>query len=204
MRSRKRNSRLSAPDRLEQIYRVAARLICKKGYDATSISDIADAVGITKGGIYHHIPAKTDLLFAIMNYGMDRLEQAVIAPARLISDSEERLRAIVTGHALLITEGSTPDGNNPVTILVDEEAGLTPKHRRDISKRKRRYLDLLRDTLKQLGDEGKLKDIDVTVAAFSVLGMILWLSRWYKPGGRLNREEVAADITRMALGAVLR
>lgn len=204
MRSQKRNPRLSAPDRLEQIYRVAARLICKKGYDATSISDIAEAVGITKGGIYHHIPAKTDLLFAIMNYGMDRLERAVIEPARTVSDSEERLRSIVTNHALLITQGSTPDGNNPVTILVDEEAGLTPKHRRDINKRKRAYLDLIRDTLKQLEAEGKLKNVDVTVAAFSLLGMILWLSRWYRPGGKLSREEVASDLTKMALGAVLR
>lgn len=196
--------RLSGSERLEQIYRVAAQIICQKGYDATSISDIAGAVGITKGGIYHHIPAKKELLFAIMNYGMDRLNQAVIVPALAISDPEQRLRSIITNHALLITRGSTADGNNPVTILIDEDAGLTARHRRAIDKRKRTYMDLVRQTLQQLKGQGKLRDIDVTVAAFSLLGMILWLSRWYRPGGKLKREQVAEDITKMALNGLLR
>ena len=190
--------------RLGEIYRVAAQIICEKGFDATSMNDIAEAVGITKAGVYHHIPAKKDLLFRIMNFGLDELDAAVIMPARAVADAESRLRSIIHNHVRLITSHSTAQGYNPVTIVVDEVAGLTPAHRRKIDERKRVYVDLIRETLKQLKDEGRLRDLEVTAAAFSLLGMILWLSRWYHPDGRLTPEQVADEISKMALGGVLR
>ena len=207
MRPFKKNSRPSTStesDRLSEIYRAAARIICEKGYDATSMNDIAEAVGITKAGIYHHIPGKKDLLFRIMNFGLDELDAEVIAPARATTDAEQRLRTIITNHVRLITDRSTPQGNNPVTIVVDEVAGLRVPHRRKIDQRKRAYVDLVRETLKQLREEGKLNEVDVTTSAFSLLGMILWLSRWYNPEGRLSPEEIAEEITKIALGGLLR
>jgi TetR/AcrR family transcriptional regulator, cholesterol catabolism regulator len=203
MKTEKKQTRLNGTERLNEIYQVAARIICEKGFDGTSMSDIADAVGITKAGVYHHIAGKRELLFAIMSYGMDSLENAVIGPARSIADAEQRLRGIVTNHARLITSHSTSQGNF-VTIVVDEVAGLTPEHRQEITRRKRAYMDLVRETLKELRREGKLKDVDVTVAAFSLLGMILWLSRWYDPNGRLSSEEVAAEVSKIAMSGLLR
>ena len=135
--------KLSASDetnRLAEIYRAAASLICEKGYDATSMNDIAEAVGLTKAGIYHHIEGKKDLLFRIMNFGMDELDENVIIPARAIADAESRLRAIIANHVRLITSHITPQGYNPVTIIVEEVAGLTPEHRRKIDQRKRAYV----------------------------------------------------------------
>ena len=207
MKSIRKNGRpanSNQPDRLSEIYRVAARIIHEKGYDATSMSDIAEAVGITKAGIYHHIPGKKDLLFRIMNFGLDTLDEKVIVPARAVADAEERLRTIITNHVRLITSRSTSQGNSPVTIVVDEVAGLTPAHRRKIDQRKRAYVDLVRETLDQLLKEGKLSDVDVNTAAFSLLGMILWLSRWYNPKGRLTPEQVAEEITKIALAGLLR
>lgn len=190
--------------RLAEIYRVAAQIICEKGYDATSMNDIAEAVGITKAGIYHHIPGKKDLLFRIMNFGLDALEEEVIRPARRVTDPEQRLRAIIVRHVELITGRSTKQGTNPVTIVVDEVAGLTPAHRRKIDKRKRAYVDMIRETLVELKEEGKLREVDVMVATFSLLGMILWLSRWYRPYGRLAPDQIADEVTNIALGGVLR
>ena len=192
------------PDRVVEIYRAAAQIICDKGYDATSMNDIAEAVGITKPGLYHHISGKRDLLFRIMNFGMDSLEEQIIAPARVITDAEQRLRTIITRHVELITSHSTAQGNNPVTIVLDEVAGLTPAQRRKINQRKRAYIDLIRDALGQLKEKGKLSDVDVTAAAFSLLGMILWLSRWYNPKGRLTPRQVAEEVTQIALGGLLR
>jgi AcrR family transcriptional regulator len=192
-------------ERLAQIYTVAAGLFCEKGFDATSMSDVAEAVGITKAGIYHFVPGgKKDLLFAVMSYGMDRLETYVITPGRAITDAEERLRAIVNNHIKLITSGSSTGGHNPVTIVVDEVAGLTAAHRRKIDQRKRAYLDLIRETLKQLKQEGKLREVDETVAAFSLLGIILWVSRWYLPDGRLSPDRIADEIMKIVLGGLLR
>ena len=191
------------PDRLAEIYRAAARIICEKGYDATSMNDIAEAVGLTKAGLYHHISGKSDLLFRIMNFGLDLLEEQVIAPARVVGDAESRLRAIITNHVRLITSHSTPQGNSYVTIIVDEVGGLTPVNRRKVDERKRTYVDLIRNTLKELSNEGKLSGVDVTAASFGLLGMILWLSRWYKPGGRLTPEQIADEVAKMALGGIL-
>jgi TetR/AcrR family transcriptional regulator, cholesterol catabolism regulator len=192
------------PERLAQIYKVAARIFCEKGFDATSMDEIAEAVGITKAGIYHYVSGKKELLFAIMDYGMDLLDKEVIEPGRAISDAEERLRSIIANHTRIITSGSTAEGYNPITIINDEVAGLTPAQRRKIIQRKRVYLDLIRETFEQLRDEGKLRDIDITVAAFSLFGMMLWLSRWFRPGGRLSNEQVVEEISKIALGGVLR
>lgn len=207
MRTNKNPFSRSAPsesDRLAEIYRAAAQIICEKGYDATSMNEIAEAVGITKAGLYHHISGKRDLLFQIMNFGLDALEEEVIQPARALKDAEQRLRAIIHGHAQLITSRSTPQGNNPVTVVVDEVAGLTPAQRRKISQRKRAYVDFISDTLRQLQEDGKLAEVDITAAAFSLLGMILWLSRWYSPAGRLTPEQVSEEVTKIAFGGLLR
>jgi len=204
IKAQKKQVRLNGADRLAEICRVAARMICEKGYDATSMSEIASAVGITKAGIYHHIEGKRELLFAIMTYGMDSLYEQVINPALAIDDPELRLRTIITNHARLITSNSSPQGNNFVTIVVDETAGLMTAHRRKVDQRKRSYVDLIRRTLTELKDEGKLRDVDVTAAAFSLLGMIIWLSRWYDPRGRLTPDQVAIEISSIALGGLLR
>jgi AcrR family transcriptional regulator len=196
---------LNELDRLNQIYFFAARLFCEKGYDATSMSAIAEATGITKAGVYHFIPGgKKDLLFAIMSYGLDRLDRAVIEPVQTIADAEQRLRAIITNHVKLVTRGSTEEGFNPVTVVVDEVAGLSPAHKARIDQRKRVYVDLIRQTLEELREEGKLKEVDVTVVAFSLLGMVLWLARWYRPNCRLTGDQMADEICKMALGGIMR
>jgi AcrR family transcriptional regulator len=205
MKSLKRTIEESESERVAQIYTAAAELFCEKGFDGTAMSDVAEAVGITKAGIYHFVPGgKKDLLFAIMNYGLDRLETYVIIPARAIPDAEERLRAIIRNHVRLITSGSQASGHNPVTIVVEEVGGLNVAQRRKVDGRKRVYMDLIRDTLRQLNREGKLRPLDETVAAFSLLGIILWVSRWYKPEGRLTPDQIAEEILKLAFGALLR
>jgi Tetracyclin repressor-like, C-terminal domain len=100
---------------------------------------------------------------------------------------------------------STEAGYNPVTVVVDEVARLSPAQRRKIDLRKRGYMDFVRETLQQLKDEGKIKDrLDVTVVAFSLIGTIIWLGHWYRPDGRLSSDQVAEIICRMALGGILR
>ncbi len=193
-------------DRLKQIFFAAAQLFCEQGYDATSMSDIGDAIGVTKAAIYHFVPGgKQDLLFAIINYGMDTVDEFVIAPAKEIADAEQRLRAILINHAKLVMRRSTEQGFNPVTIMTDEVASLSPAQRRKIDQRKRDYMDLVRETLRQLQAEGKFKHkLDVTVVAFSLIGMIIWLGHWYRPNGKLSSDEVAEIIYRMAIGGILR
>ena len=186
-------------ERLAEIYRTAAQIILRKGYDATSVNDIANALGITKAGLYHYINGKKELLFDIMNFGLDELDREVMIPSRAVTDAEKRLRTIVSRHACLVTKG---DG--AVTILVDEMAALTPEQQRKITNRKRVYFDFVRDTISQIKAEGKLRDVDPTVAAFSILGMILWSSRWFRRDGDLSEQQVADEIAKIAFKGLLR
>jgi hypothetical protein len=65
------------------------------------------------------------------------------------------------------------------------------------------YVDLVRDTLGEIGKTGRLRDVDPTVATFSLIGMILWFPRWFRHGGRLTPEMAADEIANMALGGLL-
>lgn len=185
--------------RASEVYRVAADIMCHKGYEATSMNDIAEAAGLTKAGIYHYIRGKEDLLFEIMMYAMDNLEQRVITPAREVADAEDRLRTIVERHTRSVIEGV-----GAITIVLEEMAALTPPHRRQIKARKRSYFDLIRETLDQLAAEGKTRSVNSTTAAFSLLGMILWISRWYRRDGKIPPQEALNDYLEIAMNAVLK
>lgn len=185
--------------RAAEVYRTAAQIILEKGYDATSVSDIAEALGITKAGLYHYIHGKTQLLFDIMQYGLGELDREVAEPAKKIADPEKRLRFMIGMHARIVTRGE-----GAVTILVDEARALTPVQNRKIIKRKRVYLDFLRATLNEMKGEGKLRDVDLTVAAFSLLGMINWLSRWYRADASLNEQQIAEAVVDIALNGLTR
>lgn len=186
-------------DRTVAIYRTAARIFHEKGYHATSINEIAEAVHLTKAGLYYYIKGKQDLLFAIMSFAMDRLEEQVVARAREEEDPEARLRSVIRNHARLITEDSSA-----LTILVNELEGLTPEHRGEIVARQRAYIEFIRDTLLALRKLGRLCDVDPTVAAFGVLGAVLWVSRWFRRDGRLSGEQVVSELETLILGGVLR
>ena len=191
----------SAPnnERLAEIYRTAAQIILRKGYDATSINDIANALGMTKAGLYHYINGKKELLFDIMNFGLDELDEEVATPAGSIPDSLERLHFIIKSHAQLVTRGQ-----GAITILVDEITALTPAQNRIITRRKRAYFNRLRELLNNLKAEGKLQDVDTTAATFSLLGMISWLSRWFRQNGALTEEQVADQISTIAFHGLIK
>ncbi len=185
-------------ERAGNIYRTAARMIYEKGFDATSMNEIAEAVDLTKPGLYYYVKGKKELLFAIMGFAMDLLDSEVVGPAQQIEDPAERLRIIVRQHARLLTRETSA-----VAILIDETGGLSDEQRKAITRRKRAYFELLRQTLERLAADGRLRPVDPTTASFSLLGMLMWLARWYDPSGRLKPEEVVRDVTEIAVSSVL-
>src|SRR6202167_5728988 len=81
-------------DSRQEILRTAARLFQQRGYDATSMNDVAAALKLSKGGLYHHFQSKDEILFEIMNHAMDITEERVLGPVRVIANPEERLGAM--------------------------------------------------------------------------------------------------------------
>jgi AcrR family transcriptional regulator len=196
---RRRRSDPRLNDRRGEICRTAAQIFLVRGFDATSVNDVARALGMTKAGLYHYFPSKEALLFEIMTFGLDRVRDEVIEPVRTIRDPEERLRQILVRPGRIATQG-----RGVIANLADETRALPPGPRKKVERRMRVYFDLVRDTLAELKAAGRLRDIDVTVGAFGVLGLILWLPRWFREGGRLSNEQVADDIANLALGGLLR
>ena len=196
---RQRRPASPRPDaRRAEICRTAAQIFRDRGFDATSVSDVARALGLTKAGLYHYYDSKEALLFEIMSFGLDRVRDEVVIPVRAIRDPAERLKQLIVRHARITTRGQ-----GAVAHLGDEIRALPPASRRQLEERMRIYFDLVRDTLGQLKKAGRLRPIDLTVGAFSVLGMILWLPRWFRQDGRLTQEDVANDIAKLALGGLL-
>ncbi len=188
-------------DRKGQILRCAARVLLERGYDRASMDDIASEAGLTKPGLYYHFKSKTELLFAVMSFAMDELERETFAAMAEASNPMEKLRAILHTHAWMITR----EKDRAFTLLITTELGaLAPGDRRVVIQRLRSYRTLLQTTLEQLAAEGTLRPgTDPDVAAHTLMGMIAWLSFWYRADGRLDGPAIAAMVTEMAMASVV-
>ena len=151
------------------------------------MQDIADACGLTKAGLYHHVATKEALLIAIMDYGMDLFEEVVLARVEHIRDPLERLRQTMACNIELVTQ----DSSKEVTIILHEHQTLTGAAGQEINERKKRYVRFLEVAFREASERGQIRVVDPTLAAFSFLGMVLWIYKWYRGEGRLSPREVS-------------
>jgi AcrR family transcriptional regulator len=190
----------SAKERHRKILETAARLICEKGYEGASIQDIADACSLTKAGLYHHIRSKEHLLLEIQNYGMDVFEEQVLSQVVAIADPVERLRACMDKNILLVTQGWSKE----VTIILHEHATLTGDARSQINSRKKRYVRFLESSFAEAIRSGRIRPVNPTVAAFSFLGMVLWIYKWFRPDGTITPDGLSQDMQDLFFGGLER
>ncbi len=181
-----RGTSASGADRFQTILETAARLICEKGYRGASLQDIASACGLTKAGLYHHCQSKEHLLFEIMSYGMDLFEQQVLDPVSSIEDPLARLRACMARNIVLVTETWSKE----VTIILHEHATLTGDLQAQINARKKRYVHFLERGFRDAMDAGQIRPVEPKVAAFSFLGQVLWIYKWFRPDGPVSAERL--------------
>jgi AcrR family transcriptional regulator len=174
--------------KLREICRIAARIFYEKGYDGASMQDIAQAVKLTKAGLYHHVGSKDRLLFEIMNYGMDILDETVLARVRDIADPREKLRQTIIGHIDLIVRARDQE----ITVILHENRSLKGALRKKINARKRNYIHYLEGLIGQVQEQaGAPPPISPRLAAFALLGMINWLYQWFRPEGPTRQNELA-------------
>ena len=181
--------RVSRPNdtRYREILERAARLIQESGYEATSMQEIAEACGLTKAGLYHHIKTKEALLLAIMHYGMDLFDEMVLAKVGDIADPVARLRETMARNIALIIQGSSKE----VTIILHEHQTLTGTSAQEINARKKRYVRFLEAGFREAGERGQIRPVDPTLAAFSFLGTVLWTYKWYRQDGKLTPSQLS-------------
>jgi AcrR family transcriptional regulator len=113
----------------QEILRTAARLFQQRGYDATSMNDVAAALKLSKGGLYHHFQSKDEILFHIMSHAMDITEERVINVVRRVEGAQERLRTLIRLHIEVVLS----EEDREITVMLHENHPLPLALRRKIN-----------------------------------------------------------------------
>lgn len=176
----------------QEILRAAARLFQQQGYDATSMSDVAAALKLSKGGLYHHFKSKDEILFHLMDHAMDISWERVVNPVQGMADAEERLRALIRLHIGVVLS----EKDREITVMLHENHPLQPALRRRINARKKKYVQFVESTIAEVQKTRPKKGIvSPRAAAFALVGMINWIYQWYHPEGELHEEHLVKQYT---------
>jgi AcrR family transcriptional regulator len=178
----------------QTVLRRAIELFNRQGYDGTSMGDLAKELGLTKSAIYHHVPSKEHLLSAALDEALDGLSAAVdtaVASGPGTSASE-RLRTVVqesveilVAHLPAVTLLLRVHGNSEVELAALDR-------RRGIDER-------LAQLVQAAVDEGALRsDIPPDLISRLLFGMVNSLVEWYRPGGPVDPDDLAASIATLA------
>ncbi len=193
-------------DSRQEILRTAARLFQQRGYDATSMNDVAAALKLSKGGLYHHFQSKDEILYEIMNHAMEITQERVLNPVRSIANPEERLRALIRLHIEVVLSPR----DREITVMLHENHPLPPPLRKRINARKKEYIHFLENLMAEVqrnvqsnvqSNQAKSK-VTPRAAAFALLGMINWIYQWHKPEGDLQAQNLIPQFTDLIFGGI--
>ena len=171
----------------ERLLRVATRLFAEKGYESASIRDLSNRSGLKRGGIYHYIEAKQDLLYWIHERSIDPLCQEFRAIGEAGYGPEERLYAY--GRALL---RDIRDFKDEVLVVFSEWRVIKHDPRWQAIREKRSKVEAdIEATLEEGMASGAFRIHDAKMARLGFLGMLNYSSQWFDPEGELSSDEVA-------------
>lgn len=164
------------PSRREELTRIAARLFAERGYQGTSLGDLAQALGVQKPSLYHHIASKEDLLWDVAQDGAKAFHAALDAlpPA----PAPERIRLALRAHL-----GVVASQLDVATVFVREWRYLGGERRELFVAERRRYEERIRDLFRDAVERSELRtDLDVSAAARVFLSVGNWAYTWLSPG----------------------
>ena len=175
---------------------VASELFARKGFGATSLDHIAEALGATKGALYYHVRNKEEILRLIYLTVLTASEE----PLRRIVEADlpplEKLRRAVE-HQTAIAADRSP----AMTVFYREQHYLTGPFAREIILRKKAYERYFEKIIEEGQASGVFQpSIDPKIATYGLLGMCNWLSQWYRPEGQYSPQQVAAMFVHMVSG----
>jgi TetR/AcrR family transcriptional regulator, cholesterol catabolism regulator len=186
-------ARGSATDSRQEILRTAVRLFHRRGYDATSMNDVATALKFSKGGLYHHFQSKDEILFSLMEQAMRIAEERVIEPVRQVGDPEQKLKHLIRCHVEVVLSPY----DREISIMLHENHPLPPSLQRKINRRKKDYVHFVEGLVGDVQRARRATRVSARAATFALLGMINWLYQWHRPEGSLNAEQLAQQYTNL-------
>ena len=163
--------------RRQELTREAARLFAEKGYHGTSIGDLAQAMGVQKASLYHHIESKQDLLWEIAHEGGESFHAALDEIPEQVP-AIEKLRLALRAHLRVVSKQL-----DVATVFVREWRYLDDERRVRFLAERRRYEERIRELFREGRELGELRsDLDEAVAALLFLSAANWAYTWLQPG----------------------
>lgn len=176
---------LSRP-REAELHSTATRLFRERGFHATSMQDLAEALAMNRGSLYHYIASKDDLLWAIVSGALEQLAAEVLPVLETGATGADRLRHAIGAHLAFAA-----DHRDELSLIQVELRSLPPERRRAIIERRDRYELLWRDAIEAAIAEGSIRSTDVRLAGIAILSACNWFTQWYRPNGSMTVDEIA-------------
>lgn len=182
----------------ERLIEVARDLFAERGFESTTVQDIVEAAGVTKGAMYHYFASKDDLLYEIyaqvLRMQMERLEAVDSAdlPVR------ERVRA-----AAADVVATTIENLRSTTIFFRSLHQLSKSKQRDVRLERRRYHETFRAMIEEGQRDGVFRaDISADLCVDYFFGAVHHLPTWWSPAGRLAGTEVGDSFAELLLSSL--
>lgn len=195
------NSTVSAAKtkRWEEILDAAAQVFYEKGYDGTTIQDIADRVGMLKGSLYHYIKTKEDLLYGIIHDVHTAGLRELDALASMQGSAEDKVHEFVRRYTVFTIERRVW-----ASVFDRDFRALSGDRRHALIEERDRYDSALRELIEAGIVEGAFPaDTDVAVIGNVIFQMMNSIHRWYSPEGPRRPEEIAKEIADFAVGGIM-
>lgn len=185
--------------RRDELLAAAEKLFSNRGFQATSVREIADAMNIQPGSLYAHIETKEDLLWEILTAAADRFFDAITPVVESDLVTIERLRRAIAAHVGVITSSV-----RAAAIYSTEWRHLTEPRRSEFAARRNGYEKLFREMVRDAIREGAFGDVDEKFATLLILSSINWIYQWYSPDGPMTPEDIARRITDLLFNGLRR
>ncbi|MCM3921153.1 TetR/AcrR family transcriptional regulator [Frankia sp. AiPs1] len=202
MKSRREKATGQPTDRRNreaEILQAALEIFARKGYAAASIQDVADAVGVLKGSLYHYIDSKEDLLFQIFDNAHVDAERLMTELDALEVDAVERLRSYLERSV-----SNTLQNLELQTLYFRDWRNLTGERRKKLVERRRQYDHYLRGLITKAYESlGIESTVNQRYVSSFVIGGTNWVADWYRSDGDDSPDEVARSYAQLAMATVL-
>jgi len=182
---RKRETRFA--EKRGAVLAAAARLFNQKGFDNTPLSDLADALNVTKPTLYYYVKSKDELLLEITRVGQAAYLDALDQANRDGSTGIEKLELFINGYI-----GSNCTDFGRVVVKTGRQA-LSAKNQKKMDAEYRKLDTLLRNVIKEGIEDGTIAEVDPKMATFLLFGAMNWIAYWYQEDGPLSPQEIAGQ-----------
>ncbi len=184
---------------VERLERVSVELFAKHGYAQTSVQQIVDAAGVTKGALYHYFKSKDDLLFDIYDRLLSMQREHLEAIVARGLDPEATIRLVCEDVIITSIEGLA-DG----AVFFRSQHMLSEKRQGEVKLRRRAYNDAFEAILARGRADGVFRtDIPPAILIAHFFSDVHYLAQWYSPGGPLTKQQVAGELTDLYLAGLL-